>query len=181
MSNALADVSLAVSGRYRKLPDPAGPARTISSRHRPQPTRSARIRLPPYRLYLSLCWLWDRHGTAGGRLIGADPPIRKGQVEGVNVGGHLVNPVALHRYPALSPDHLAQMAYATADLAAEGSSTRRTQRQQARAALDRVADQTGAVVVPAPGAAGTVQVLPAASHKAAHDGKDDLSRNLGST
>ena len=82
----------------------------------------------------------------------------------------MVNPVALHRYPALSPDHLAQMAYATADLAAEGSSTRRTQRQQARAALDRVADQTGAVVV-----------LPAASHKAAHDGKDDLSRNLGST
>ena len=136
---------------------------------------------PAYRLYLSLCWLWDRHGTAGGRLIGADPPIRKGQVEGVNVGGHLVNPVALHRYPALSPDHLAQMAYATADLAAEGSSTRRTQRQQAREALDRVADQTGAVVVPAPGAAGTVQVLPAASHKAAHDGKDDLSRNLGST
>ena len=141
--------------------------------------------------------MWDRHGTAGGRLIGADPPIRKGQVEGVNVGGHLVNPVALHRYPALSPDHLAQMAYATADLAAEGSSTRRTQRQQAREALDRVADQTGAVVVPAPGAvvvpapgavvvpapgaAGTVQVLPAASHKAAHDGKDDLSRNLGST
>ena len=57
----------------------------------------------------------------------------------------------------------------------------RTQRQQAREALDRVADQTGAVVVPAPGAAGTVQVLPAASHKAAHDGKDDLSRNLGST
>ncbi len=110
---------------------------------------------PAYRLYLSLCWLWDRHGTAGGRLIGADPPIRKGQVEGVNVGGHLVNPVALHRYPALSPDHLAQMAYATADLAAEGSSTRRTQRQQAREALDRVADQTGAVVVPAPGAAGT--------------------------
>ena len=30
----------------------------------------------------------------------------------------------------------------------------RTQRQQAREALDRVADQTGAVVVPAPGAAG---------------------------
>ena len=180
MSNALADVSLAVSGRYRTLPAPAGPARTISSRHRPQPAVSLDS-APAYRLYLSLCWLWDRHGTAGGRLIGADPPIRKGQVEGVNVGGHLVNPVALHRYPALSPDHLAQMAYATADLAVEGSSTRRTQRQQAREALDRVADQTGAVVVPAPGAAGTVQVLPAASHKAAHDGKDDLSRNLGST
>ena len=62
--------------------------------------------------------------------------------------------MALHRYPALSPDHLAQMAYATADLAAEGTSMRRTQRQQAREALDRVADQTGAVVVPAPGAAG---------------------------
>ena len=171
-------------GRKWTLSAPAGPCRPCSNDQQQASSSAYAVSAdsaPAYRLYLLLCWLWDRHGTAGGRLIGADPPIRKGQVEGVNVGGHLVNPVALHRYPALSPDHLAQMAYATADLAAEGSSTRRTQRQQAREALDRVADQTGAVVVPAPGAAGTVQVLPAASHKAAHDGKDDLSRNLGST
>ena len=149
------------------LPPGSGPGPMVSRAH---------LRLlgldsePAYRLYLSLCWLWDRHGTAGGRLIGADPPTRKGHQVEVNVGGRLVNPVALYHYPLLSPDHLAQMAYSTADLAAEGSSTRRTQRQQAREALDWVADQTGAVVVPAPGASGTVQVLPAASHRAAYDG-----------
>ena len=134
-------------GRKWTLPEAAGPCRPCSNDQQQASSSAYAVSAdsaPAYRLYLSLCWLWDRHGTAGGRLIGADPPIRKGQVEGVNVGGHLVNPVA-------------------------------------REALDRVADQTGAVVVPAPGAAGTVQVLPAASHKAAHDGKDDLSRNLGST
>ena len=99
-------------GRKWTLPDAAGPCRPCSNDQQQASSSAYAVSLdsaPAYRLYLSLCWLWDRHGTAGGRLIGADQPI------------HLVNPVALHRYPALSPDHLAQMAYATADLAAEGS------------------------------------------------------------
>ena len=135
---------------------------------------------PAYRLYLSLCWLWDHYGTVRGRLIGADPPQRRGKlVEPIKVGDHLVNPAALHRYPALTPDHLAVMSYAPADLGREGSSTRRTQRQRARGALDRIAVQTGAGVVPSPGAApGSVQVFPPASHKAAHDGKAELWRHL---
>ena len=71
------------------------------------------------------------------------------------------------------------MSYAPADLALEGSSTRRTQRQRAREALNRIATQTGAVVVPSPGAApGSVQVFPPANHKAAHDGKAELWRYL---
>ena len=159
------------------LPPGSGPGPMVAREH---------LRLlgldsaPAYRLYLSLCWYWDRYGTAAGRLIGADPPQRRGEpVPPVKVGDKLVNPAALHRYPPLTPDHLAQMAYAPADLADEGSSTRRTQRQRAREALDRIVTQTGAVVIPAPGpVTGTVQVLPPASHKAAHDGKAELWRNL---
>ena len=46
-------------------------------------------------------------------------------------------------------------------------------------ALDRIVTQAGAVVIPGPGpVTGTVQVLPPASHKAAHDGKAELWRNL---
>ncbi|MDE0229995.1 MAG: hypothetical protein OXJ62_14180 [Spirochaetaceae bacterium] len=138
---------------------------------------------PAYRLYLSLCWYWDHYGTIRGRLIGADPSQRRGKpVPPVEVDGKQINPAALHRYPALTPDHLATMAYAPADLKDEGTSSRRRQRQLARAALDRIAKQTGAVVIPAPGrVAGTVQVLPPTSHKAAHDGKSDLWRNSGNT
>ena len=29
---------------------------------------------PSFRLYLSLCWLWDTHGTFKGRLIGPTVP-----------------------------------------------------------------------------------------------------------
>ena len=160
-----------------QLPPGSGPGPMVAREH---------LRLlgldsaPAYRLYLSLCWLWDHYGTVRGRLIGADPPQRHGKpVEPVEVGGHLVNPAALHHYPALTPDHLAVMSYAPADLALEGSSTRRTQRHRAREALKRIAVQTGAVVVPSPGAApDSVQVFPPASHKAAHDGKAELWRHL---
>ena len=138
---------------------------------------------PAYRLYLSLCWLWDHYGTVRGRLIGADTPQRsdrrRAPVRPVKVGDVSVNPAALHRYPMLTPDHLAAMAYAPADLAADDDPNRRNQRRRARAALDLVAKVTGAVVIPAPGpVAGTVQVLPPASHKAAHDGKAELWRNV---
>ena len=99
---------------------------------------------PAYRLYLSLCWYWDHYGATDGRLIGAEPPQRHGKpTPPVKVGDQLVNPVALHRYQPLTPDHLAQMAYAPADLAEEGSSTRRAQRQRAREALDRILDANG--------------------------------------
>ena len=160
-----------------QLPPGSGPGPMVARRH---------LRLlgldsaPAYRLYLSLCWLWDHYGTVRGRLIGTAPPLRRGKpVKPAEVGGYLVNPAALHRYPALSPDHLAVMSYAPADLAQEGSSTRRTQRQRAREALARIAAQTGAVVVPSPGAApGSVQVFPPTNHKAAHDGKAELWRHL---
>ena len=160
-----------------QLPPGSGPGPMVARKHlRLLGLESA----PAYRLYLSLCWLWDYYGTVRGRLIGASPPQRRDKpVEPVEIGGHLVNPVALQRYPTLAPDHLAVMSYAPADLALEGSSTRRTQRQRAREALNRIATQTGAVVVPSPSAApGSVQVFPPASHKAAHDGKAELWRYL---
>ena len=155
------------------LPPGSGPGPMVSRAH---------LRLlgldsaPAYRLYLSLCWYWDHYGTVGGRLIGVDAPQRRNSkrspVQPVKVGGRLVNPATLHHYPALSPDDLATMSYAPADIAPVDSSTRRTQRQRARKALDRVALQTGAVVLPATGT--DVHVLPPAEHKAAHDSKADL-------
>ena len=93
--------------------------------------------------------------------------------------GRLFNPAALKRYPVLSPDDLATMAYAPADLAPNGD-LRRKQRQRAREALARIARQTGAVVVPAirSSVRGCVQVLPPTSHKAAHDSKAELWRHI---
>ena len=123
------------------LPPGSGPGPMVAREH---------LRLlgldsaPAYRLYLSLCWLWDHYGTVGGRLIGADVPQRRDRkqppVQPVKVGGRLVNPAALERYPVLSPDDLATMAYAPADLAADGD-LRRQQRQRARKALERIADR----------------------------------------
>ena len=68
-------------GRKWTLSAPAGPCRPCSNDQQQASSSAYAVSLdsaPAYRLYLSLCWLWDRHGTAGGRLIGADPPIRKG-------------------------------------------------------------------------------------------------------
>ena len=49
-------------------------------------------------------------GASGGRLVGADPPQRRGKpVPPAKVGRKLVTPAALHRYPRLTPGHLAQM------------------------------------------------------------------------
>ena len=91
------------------------------------------------RLYLALCWFWDRYGTYGGRLIGADVPTpsspKRARVEPVRVGRRLVNPAALRWYPALSSDDLAMMAYAPRDIAS-GGAHRRVQRQRAREALE---------------------------------------------
>ena len=161
------------------LPPGSGPGPLVSRHH---------LRLlgldsaPAYRLYLSLCWLWDHYGTRRGRLIGADVPTsskrRQRRVEPVRIDGRLINPAALHWYPALSPDDLAIMSYAPADLA-PGGSTRRTQRQRAREALDRIVRQTGAVLAHTArtdGARGCVRVLPPADHKAAHDGKAEQWR-----
>ena len=79
----------------------------------------------------------------------------------------------------LSPDDLATMAYAPADLAAAGD-LRRKQRQRAREALNRIALLADALVLPAirSGVRGCVQVLPPASHKAAHDSKATLWRHV---
>ena len=139
---------------------------------------------PAYRLYLSLCWLWDHYGTIRGRLVGPTvPEAPRRPVRPVRVGDLEVNPAALARYPVLSPDDMAAMAYAPADLADAGS-TRRTQRQRAREALELVANVTGAIVLPAvrpDGVRGCVQVLPAPSHKAAHDGKAEVWRHTRPT
>ena len=159
------------------LPPGSGPGPMVAREH---------LRLlgldsaPAYRMYLSLCWLWDHYGTRRGRLIGTDAPQhgKRPTAAPVNVGGRLVNPAALHWYPALSPDDLAAMAYAPGDLAT-GGELRRKQRQRAGAALALVAEQTGAVVLPAEradGVRGCVRVLPPAEYKAAHDGKAELWR-----
>ena len=54
------------------------------------------------------------------------------------MGGHLVNPAALRWYPALSPDDVAAMSYASGDLVTSGE-RRRKQRQRGREALHLVA------------------------------------------
>ncbi len=135
---------------------------------------------PAYRLYMSLCWYWDHYGTRRGRLIGADAPApgKRPAAAAVNVSGRLINPVALRWYPALSPDDVAAMSYALGDLAADGT-VRRNQRRAAREALERVANVTGAIVVPAEqadGVRGCVRVLPPPDHKAAHDAAAELWR-----
>ena len=152
---------------------------------------------PAFRLYLALCWLWDTHGTYRGRLIG--PTVRKverdaaGLIRDVHgrrvterngtpsrrathkravpTGGRIVNPAALEQYPMLSPDDLAVMAYAPADLAVAGT-RRRDQRRYARKALNLVKEVTGCSVIQAnrlDGVAGCIRVLPPETHKAAHD------------
>ena len=152
---------------------------------------------PAFRLYLALCWLWDIHGTFRGRLIGATMPDanlnkagyildargrhvterdgsasrRPTHKRAVRSGKRLINPAALKAYPPLSPDDLAVMAYAPADLAASGA-RRRDQRRVARKALNLIAELTRAMVRPAlrrDGVCGCVHVLPPLTHKAAHD------------
>ena len=160
---------------------------------------------PAFRLYLALCWLWDRHGTFRGHLIGPThrevrrddagyvvgargdvltdrggrPSRRAAHREAVATGRRIVNPAALERYPALSPDDLAVMAYAPADLAAPRTAHRRVQRQRARSALELVAKVSGAAVLPTQRAdqvVGCVRVMPPESHKAAHDAAAELRR-----
>jgi hypothetical protein len=152
---------------------------------------------PAFRLYLALCWLWDVHGTFHGRLIGTTMPDAKLDTAGyildahgrhiterdgsasrrpthkraVRSGKRSINPAALKAYPPLSPDDLAVMAYAPADLAASGA-RRRDQRRVARKALNLITELTRAVVRPVrrqDGVGGCVQVLPPSTHKAAHD------------
>ena len=152
---------------------------------------------PAFRLYLALCWLWDVHGTFQGRLIGTTMPEAKVDPAGyildahgrhiterdgsasrrpthkraVRSGKRSINQAALTAYPPLSPDDLAVMAYAPADLADSGA-RRRDQRRVARKALNLITELTRAVVRPVrrqDGVGGCVQVLPPSTHKAAHD------------
>ena len=151
---------------------------------------------PAFRLYLSLCWLWDTYGTFRGRLIGATLPeverddagyildVRGCRVpekdgtasrrpthkKAVRTGRRIINSAALTQYPALSRDDLAVMAYPPAALGPHGSSKRRDQRAAASKALDLVAEVTGAELVPPHrSVVGCVRVLPPTTHKAAHD------------
>ena len=98
-------------------------------------------------------------------------PRRVSTARAVPTGGRIVNPAALEQYPALSPDDLAAMAYAPADLAI-ADTRRRDQRRYARKALNLVKEVTGCSVIPAKrpdGMAGCIRVLPSEIHKAAHD------------
>ena len=162
---------------------------------------------PAFRLYLALCWYWDRHGTYNGRMIGpTSPEVRRdtagyvldaaGKVvtspggrptrrathpRAVQTGKRITNPAALEQYPALSTDDLAVMAYTPRDLAKPGTALRRKQRQRGREALDEVAKMTSSLVLPAirpDGVAGCVRVLPPPSHKAAHDAAFELRRDV---
>ena len=159
------------------LPPGSGPGSLVA---RPHLRLLGLDSAPAYRLYMSLCWYWDHYGTRRGRLIGADAPApgKRPAAAAVNVSGRLINPVALRWYPALSPDDVAAMSYALGDLAADGT-VRRNQRRAAREALERVANVTGAIVVPAEqadGVRGCVRVLPPPDHKAAHDAAAELWR-----
>ena len=164
---------------------------------------------PAFRLYLALCWYWDHHGTVAGRLIGPTVPEVRRNAEGyvldargevvterggrpsrrathpraVQIGGRAPNPAA-DRFPALSPDDLAVMAYSPRDLAKPKTSTRRTQRQRAGEALGLIATMTDTLVLPATrsdGVAGCVRVLPPPAHKAAHDAASELRQTARPT
>ena len=79
---------------------------------------------------------WDHNGTHRGHLIGAAAPApgKRRAAEAVNVGGHLVNPAALRWYPALSPDDVAAMSYASGDLVTSGERRRKQTATRPRSA-----------------------------------------------
>ena len=168
--------------------------------NRPAAHQLGLISAPAFRLYLNLTGYWDRFGTFNGRLIGPTTravrrdqagylldtrgrvitekgkPTRRAShpraIEQVAADGRSIrqrNP-AVTKYPPITPDQLARMAYADHDL----RNGMRRMRQEARdKALVKVLEVTGAavevVIDHQEGRRDTIRVLPSEKHKVAHD------------
>ena len=176
--------------------------------NRPAAHQLGLISAPAFRLYLNLTGYWDRFGTFNGRLIGPTIRKVKRNEAGylVDARGEIVtengnpsrrathpravelfdadgvplrerNP-AVKKYPPITPDQLAYMAYAEHDL----HNGIRRMRQEARdKALVKMLQETGATVEAVTdhpeGRQNTIRVLPPEKHKASHDAmkqRDDL-------
>ena len=173
--------------------------------NRPSAHQLGLISAPAFRLYLNLTGYWDRFGTFNGRLIGPTvrkvkrneagylidardqivtengKPSRRAThpsaVELFAEDGTLLrerNP-AVSKYPPITPDQLAYMAYAEHDL----RNGMRRMRQEARdKALAKVLQETGATVESVTdhpeGRLNTIRVLPSERHKVIHDAMKQL-------
>lgn len=176
--------------------------------NRPSAHQLGLIAAPAFRLYLNLTGYWDRFGTFNGRLIGPTIRKVKRNEAGylVDARGEIVTengkpsrrathpravelfdadgaPLrernsAVKKYPPITPDQLAYMAYAEHDL----RNGIRRMRQEARdKALVKVLQETGATVEAVTdypeGCQDTIRVLPPEKHKVVHDAmknRDDL-------
>ena len=123
-----------------------------------------------WRLYLSLCFDWDRYGTCRGRRIfptrpkvlcneegyvldmhgnllhgrrGQGPSKNRYHPAAVRTGEREQNPEAIKRYPTYAPDDLVRMIYGTI---ASDPATLRQHRKRALAAI-RLIEQAGGCIV----------------------------------
>lgn len=173
--------------------------------NRPSAHQLGLISAPAFRLYLNLTGYWDRFGTFNGRLIGPTVRKVKRNEAGylIDARGQIVtengkptrrathpravemfdasgtplrerNP-AVTKYPPITPDQLAYMAYAEHDL----RNGMRRMRQEARdKALAKVLQGTGATVEAVTnhpeGRRNTIRILPPEKHKVVHDAMKQL-------
>ena len=173
--------------------------------NRPSAHRLGLVSAPAYRLYLNLTGYWDRFGTYNGRLIGptirkvkrnkagylidargrivteGGKPTRRAThphaVELLDTDGSSLrerNP-AVTKYPAITLEQLASMAYAAHDLRNGMPRMRLEARDKA---LAKVLQETGAsleTVTDHPeGRRNMIRVLPSEKHKAVHDAMKHL-------
>ena len=174
--------------------------------NRPSAHRLGLISAPAYRLYLNLTGYWDRFGTYKGRLVGPTiRKVKRNQAgylidargQIVRAGGkptrRATHPLAVElfdtdgsplrernpavtRYPAITLDQLAAMAYAEHDLR---NGIPRMRLEARNKALVKVLQETGAsieAVTDHPeGRQNTIRVLPPEKHKVVHDAMSQLS------
>ena len=180
-----------------ELPPGSGRGPLVS---RPAAHQLGLISAPAYRLYLNLTGYWDQFGTYNGHLIGPTirmvrrnkarhlidargqivtengKPARRAShpraVELVDAAGTPLrerNP-AVTKYPSITLDQLARMAYAEHDLY---NGIRRMRKETHDKALPKVLEVTGAtveVVADHPeGRRNTIRVLPPEKHKIVHE------------
>ena len=180
-----------------ELPPGSGRGPLVS---RPAGHQLGLVSAPAYRLYLNLTGYWDQFGTYNGHLISPTirmvrrnkaghlidargqivtekgKPTRRAShpraVEMVDAAGIPLrerNP-ALSKYPPITSDQLARMAYAEHDLY---NGMRRMRKETRDKALPKVLEVTGAtmeVVADHPeGGLTTIRVLPSEKHKIAHN------------
>ena len=180
-----------------ELPPGSGRGPLVS---RPAAHQLGLISAPAYRLYLNLTGYWDQFGTYNGRLISptirmvrrnkagylidarslivtekGKPTRRASHPRAVEIVAEDGTPLrernpAISKYPPITSDQLARMAYAEHDLY---NGIRRMRKETRDKALPKVLEVTGAtmeVVADHPeGHRYNIRVLPSEKHKMAHD------------